>query len=254
MLRRLDLRRRSTAAGAHLLISATVAVGAALLVFGLWYPGAFRDLAGGRDLFVLVTSVDVILGPVLTFAVFNTAKGWRYLRWDLAIIGVIQLGALYYGLHTVYAVRPLGMVFEVDRFRLVTVSDVPSNELPGAAPEYRPTPWQGPRLLGTRAPLAGAERNDALFKALDGVDISSRPKFWQPYDLSKTAALARARPLVTLLNRYPSRAVELRQRLAGLDADEATGVFLPAMARGEWVAVLDKTGVVLGYLPVDGFF
>jgi hypothetical protein len=45
------------------LISASIAVVAALLVFGLWYPGALRHLAGGRDLFLLVTSVDVVLGP-----------------------------------------------------------------------------------------------------------------------------------------------------------------------------------------------
>jgi hypothetical protein len=36
-------------------------------------------MAGGRDLFLLVTSVDVVIGPVLTFAVFNRAKGARHL-------------------------------------------------------------------------------------------------------------------------------------------------------------------------------
>mgnify|MGYP002144062886 CR=1 FL=1 len=35
---------------------------AAGLVFGLWYPGAYRLMSGGRELFLLVTSVDVVLG------------------------------------------------------------------------------------------------------------------------------------------------------------------------------------------------
>jgi hypothetical protein len=39
-----------------------------------------------------------------------------------------------------------------------------------------------------------------------------------------------------------------------MKADESTGRFLPAMARGDWVAVLDPAGTVLGYLPYDGFF
>lgn len=254
MLKRLDLRRRSTAAGVHLLISATVAVGAALLVFGLWYPGAFRYLAGGRDLFLLVTSVDVILGPLLTFAVFNPAKGWRHLRWDLAVIGVVQLAALVYGMHTVFEVRPVAMVFEVDRFRLVTAYDVPAKDLSLAKQPYSSLPWTGPSLLGARTPLAGAEHNDVLFEALNGTDISSRPQFWQPYEQSKAAALARSRPLAVLLTHYPQQANEIRRQLAAMPADESTARFLPAMARGEWVAVLSQAGEVVGYLPLDGFF
>ncbi len=61
--------------GLHFLISAAVAAVAAVLVFCVWYPGPFRLMAGGRDLFLLVTSVDVVIGPLLTFAVFNRAKG-----------------------------------------------------------------------------------------------------------------------------------------------------------------------------------
>jgi len=254
MLERLDLRTRSKAAGIHLVISATIAAGAALLVFGLWYPGDFRYLAGGRDLFLLVTSVDVVLGPVLTFAVFNRAKGWRHLRWDLTIIGIIQLAALVYGLYTVAVVRPVAMVFEVDRLRLVTASDVPADDLRLAKAPYDRLSWTGPSLLGARAPKPGAEHNDVLFKSLEGIDISSRPQFWQPYDQSKAAALTRSRPLATLLAHDPSRADETRRQLADMRADESTARFLPAMARGNWVAILNATGDVLGYLPLDGFF
>ena len=50
------------------------------------------------------------------------------------MIGVLQLAALVYGLHTVYIVRPVAMVFEVERFRLVTANDVLLDELPKALP------------------------------------------------------------------------------------------------------------------------
>ncbi len=146
-------------------------------MFGLWYPGPFRALAGGRDLFLLVTSVDVVLGPVLTFAVFNRAKPRRELRRDLAIIGLLQLAGLAYGLNTVYAARPVAMVFEVDRLRLVTAVDVAVEELPKALPQYRELPITGPWLLAARAPKGIEEHNDALFKGLAGSDISSRPGF-----------------------------------------------------------------------------
>ena len=242
------------AAGIHLLISAAIAGLAAVLVFWLWYPGPFRSLAGGRDLFLLVTSVDVVLGPCLTFAVFNIAKGMRHLRRDLAVIALIQTAALVYGLHTVYIVRPVAMVFEVDRFRLVTASDVSAEELAKGPPEYRTLPSTGPWLLGTRRPKSGDEHNDALFAGVAGLDIGYRPLFWQPYEKSVADAIERSKPLTLLLAHYPQQADDLRQRLREIGGDEATSRFLPSVARGDWVAVIDKAGAVLGYLPVDGFF
>ena len=254
MLKRLDLRPRAYAAGVHLLISAAVAGLAAILVFGVWYPGSFRLMAGGRDLFLLVTSVDVVIGPVLTFAVFNRAKGKKHLARDLAVIGLLQIAALVYGLHTVYIARPVAMVFEVERFRLVTANDVLVEELPKALPEFRELSLNGPRLIGARRPEMGAERNDAMFMGVSGVDVGQRPIFWQPYAQTQTRALERAKPVPALLTQYPKQAEDTRKRLADMRADEATARFLPVMARSPWVAVLDKTGAVLGYLPLDGFF
>lgn len=255
MLNRLDLGRRARAAGWHLLISAAVAALAAALVFGLWYPGAYRHLSGGKGLFILVVTVDVILGPLLTFAVFNLKKGWPHLRRDLAIIGVIQLAGLAYGLHTVYVVRPVATVFETDRFRVVTASDVHLPELPKAPEQYRSLPLDGPRLLSTRRPEPGDERNDALMMAVQrGIDVGHRPLFWRPYDEGRAAALERSRPIDVLLRKYESRSAEFRKELAGAGVPEADARFLPVMARGDWVAVLDKNGDLATFLAADGFF
>ena len=254
MLKGLDLRQRARAAGIHLLISAAIAALAAALVFGLWFPGFYRTVAGGRDLFLLVTSVDVILGPMLTFAVFNVAKGWKHLRRDLVVIGVIQLAALLYGLHTVYIVRPVGLVFEVDRFRVIAAGDVYEPDLPKAAIAYRSLPLTGPWLLGTRAPHPGDEHAEAVFMGLQGIDRANRPLFWQPYADSVPDVLAKSRPLSLLLTHYPARAAEFRASLAEMKADAVTARFLPLVARGEWVIVVDAKAAVLGYLQADGFF
>jgi hypothetical protein len=254
MQHRLDLGRRARAAGWHLLISAAVAALAATLVFGLWYPGPYRLLSGGRNLFLLVVAVDVVLGPLLTFAVFNLAKGWPHLRRDLAIIGAIQLAGLIYGLHTVYVVRPVANVFEVDRFRVVTASDVHVPELPKALPEYRSLPLTGPWLLSARAPQAGDERNDALFMGLKGIDVSQRPSYWRSYKEGQGAALARSRPIEVLLQRYPDRVAEFRKALDEESVPSQSARFLPVMARGDWVAVLNANGDVVMFLAADGFF
>ena len=255
MLQRLDLRRRARAAAVHLLISAAVATVAAGLVFGVWFPGIYRLVAGGRDLFLLVTSVDVVLGPLLTFAVFNLKKGWPHLRRDLAVIGMIQFAALVYGLLTVYDARPVAMVFEKDRFRVITVAHVEMDELPKARPEYQTLPLTGPWLLGTRAATTGDEANDALFEGLRGVDPAQRPQFWQPYADSTADALARARPLAALLTKYPVQAGEVKDRLKELKVDADSAKFLPLTGRGgDWVVILDSAGHLVHYVPVDGFF
>lgn len=54
------------------------------------------------------------------------------------------------------------MVFEVDRFRVLSARQIAQAELPKARPEYRHLPLNGPLLLGTRTPNPGDERNDAL--------------------------------------------------------------------------------------------
>jgi hypothetical protein len=254
MPKRLDLRPRAKAAGIHLLISVAVAGLAAVLVFFLWYPGDFRFMAGGRDLFLLVTVVDVVIGPVLTFAVFDRAKGARHLARDLAVIGALQIAALVYGLHTVYIARPVAVVFEVERFRLVTANDVLVEELPKAPPGLRELSLTGPKVIGARRPEPGAERNDAMFMGVSGVDVGQRPLFWQPYEKTQARALQRAKPVAALLKQYPAEAEDTRRRLVEMKADEATARFLPVLARKPYVAVLDKTGALIGYLPLDGFF
>lgn len=251
---RIDVAQRARAASIHLLISIAITGLVAALVFGLWYPGVYSRLASGRELFLLLTAVDVILGPLLTLAVFNRAKGWAHLRRDLATIGLIQVAALGYGLHAVFVVRPIALVLEGKRFRVVSAKDVAVSELPEARPEYRSLPITGPWLLGTRLPKSNQERGDTIFKALDGTDVGQRPSFWQPYSESKAGVLAGSRPLGVLLARYEDRRAELRTAIQGMKTDVAAARFVPVIARGDWSVVIDASGRPVGFLPVNGFF
>lgn len=120
-----DWKVRLRAAAIHLGISALVAAAAAWLVFAVWYPYPYREISGGRELFTLIVVVDVILGPLMTLIIFNRTKPRTELVRDLAVVALIQLAGLGYGLWSVYAARPVHMVFEFDRFRAVHAVDVP---------------------------------------------------------------------------------------------------------------------------------
>ena len=249
----LSLRFRCRAAGLHLALSAIMAACIALLTLGLWYPGAYGAMAGGRRLFLLLLGVDVILGPVLTFVAFNQRKSRGELMRDLATIAALQVGALAYGLHTVYIARPVALVHEGGRFRLVTANDVRREELPSARAQYRNLSLTGPLILGTRASQSSDERIQSIDIALKGYDIGQRPSYWQPYRDSRESVWAEAKPLTTLTLRYPTRKAELEKTLQDLKLSAEEARYLPVVAREDWVVVLSAGGNVVGYAPFDGF-
>ena len=251
-----DWRDRLRAATIHLGLSAVVAALAALLVFGIWYPYPYREISGGRDLFVLVVSVDVVLGPLITFAVFDRAKPRRELKRDLAVVGMLQLAGLLYGLWTVDQARPVHMVFEIDRFRVVHLIDIPS-ELEAQAPAgIEVAPWSGPTLIAARPFRNEKESFEATMAALQGVQIGARPDFWQPYADARVAVLKAAKPVTQLQSRFPQRAAEIDAALKQAGHTAADTAYLPVIARKAeaWTVLLDgKTAAVLGYVPVDSF-
>jgi uncharacterized membrane protein len=251
-----QIRVRSRAMAWHLLLSAAVAALVAALVFGLWFPGDYRVLAGGTSLLLLIMAVDVAMGPLLTFAVYDRRKTSAHLRRDVMTIAALQLAALAYGLYTVHLARPVALVFEHDRFRVIAAAEVLEKELPEALPAYRNLPWTGPWTIAVRKTEAGAERSAALMTAiLDGVDTSQRPTFWTPYaQAEQQSALQASRPLSVLIERYPDSRGEILDAVQRMSLTETSARYLPVVARSDAVAVLDAGGQVAGFIMKDGFF
>ena len=79
------------AAGVHFSVSLVVAVLAAWMVFGLWYPYPYRELSGGGELFLLIVAVDVVCGPLLTLLLYRPDKPRYQWRVDMALIAGLQL-------------------------------------------------------------------------------------------------------------------------------------------------------------------
>jgi len=250
-----DWKIRLKAAAVHLGLSLLVATGAALLVFGLWYPAPYDQLSGGRELFFLIVSVDVVLGPLITFAVFNRTKPKTELIRDLAIVGLIQLAGLSYGLWTVSLARPVHLVFEVDRFRVVHVVDIAPEALNKTPTGITAMPLTGPTLLAVRPLNFGAERLELASAELRGEMVSARPDLWQPYEQAQARVLAAGKPVATLKNRYPARAAEIDRAVAatGRPIDQLRS--LPLSARKlDWSVLVDaRTAQVVGFLPLDSF-
>lgn len=248
----------------HLGASALVATCAAMLVFIFWYPFPYHHLAGGRDLFLLLMSVDVVCGPLLTLVLFSPTKPRGELGRDLALIVLIQLAAMLYGLNTLAQARPLALVYEVDRFRAVSMADLDESDL-ASAPDWL-SPWSlsAPRLIGVRASQGRDELMKSVELGLAGIQTSQRPSRWQDYALNRPQVLARARPLSNLRARHPAQLAVLDSAIVqalsdvqpGESADPEALRWLPLVSRRamDWVVLLDPvTARVRGYAHLDGF-
>ena len=114
MLIKIDLlHSKLKATGIHLCISLVLFLMIASWLYSQLYPSFYFSMSGGSQGLWLMLGVDMIVGPVLTFLILNPNKKMREILSDLAIIGVIQLVALFYGIQTVYQERPkLILMFE----------------------------------------------------------------------------------------------------------------------------------------------
>lgn len=252
-------RSSTRAATIHFACSLVVAALMGALVLLLWFPHPYDILSGGRELFLLLVGVDVVCGPLLTLLLWNPAKPRRELLTDMALVVLIQLSALLYGLNTAYVARPLFLVHEIDRFRVITKGDYNGIDVSAVLTKMnaslRPRWFKGPVTVGIREPRDAQERTTVLMESvMGGRDFSQRPEFYVPYDTAYQAkALARTKPLKAFIDRYPTVIDDASALLSAHGVAMEDALFLPVIHRGDWVAVLSKTARILGFLPGDGF-
>lgn len=238
---------RLRASGTHLLLSLCVAAISTALVFWVWYPGPLAQASGVRDIFLILLTVDISLGPLITLCVFNRKK--PELKRDLVTVGVIQIAALIYGLHTVYVARPVYVVFSQDRFDLVFANDMDDRKLADASlPEYRQLPLFGPRVAAAALPEDIRDRTKLMFDSLSGGDdLQHLPKYYRPYDQLKSAIVGHSQPLAKLKEFNPAAAARVDQLAAAYRAQHIDAAFVPLRGKARDVTVvIDRaTGKVL---------
>ena len=228
---------RWQAAGTHLLICVVIATAVIGVMLGVWYPGPLFEAAGGSGLLYILVCVDVTLGPLLTLIVFKSGK--RGMKFDLTVIGLVQVAALIYGVYVVSLARPAYIVFVKDRFELATVADIEPEELAAAKyPEFRSPGWSGPRLVATAMPADPKERAKLLDAALAGLDLQHFPRYYVPYPERTAEVLAKAYTMARLRVAEPKSAKVVDAWLAssGTRDDDVRALML--RTRFAWIVAL----------------
>ena len=109
------LKTKFKATGVHLSMSIAVFAYLSYQIYFNWYPQPYFEVDGGWQGIRLVAAVDLVLGPFITFLIFDLSKSRRAIIFDLLVIATIQFGALAYGVYMTYTQRPIAIVM-IDDF------------------------------------------------------------------------------------------------------------------------------------------
>jgi len=160
----------------HFLLSAIAVSLIFLTIVLVWFPSPFLGLTNFKDIATIVIAVDLVLGPLLTFVVFNPKK--KSLKKDLAVIVSIQVFALSYGIYTLFLTHPVYITFHDNAFNIVIAKQ--------ATPEK--AKYQQLKVSKLSKPTfvfmkTNKETRDKLFADTmnGGRDIEAHAEFYEPY-------------------------------------------------------------------------
>lgn len=165
----------------HLLISSLIALASLYLVFFIWYPAPFDVAIGVGQIILIMLAIDVTLGPLLTLVLAKEGK--KGLKFDLVVIAIVQLSALFYGLYSVEKGRPVWVAFDHSRFELVQKFMIDREkdkevETPSA---YQKEGFGSPPWVSVRSPKNREEQDDWMFYELEtGTSPAMRPALYAP--------------------------------------------------------------------------
>jgi hypothetical protein len=246
-------------ASAHLIFSVMIGVSVTGFLLAFWYPNPYGRLADRDGLFLLIVGSVVAIGPLLTMVLFSPSKSSGEILLTFALIALIQIGVQSYGVYSAYLARPLFLVHEIDRFRLVARPDFLDVDVEGVLKELpfkiRPGWSSTPVLVGVRAPTSQKEREMILLEsASGGRDLAQRPELYVNYDDIYAQRVIHQSFLVSrFVTHFPGSASEVSNLLlvAGIPQDQAR--YVPVVSKEDWIALLDRNGFPMSFVQGDGF-
>ena len=224
----------------HLFISLIIALLVIGLVFFVWYSSPLATSVGVTHIFLMLLAIDVVIGPVLGVLVYKEGK--KTLKFDLTVIILLQLSALFYGVYSIEQGRPVWLVYNVDRFELVRKNEIVDQNINQAKPQFQQLSWLKPQFVATQFAQDVKQRNDDMFaEVLGGISLAQRPERYVKLTKAKKQMQQRSQKL-ELLQQYNNK-INVEKILAKYP--EATA-FLPMKANAvDMTVLINKQGEVV---------
>lgn len=213
-----------------------------------WFPAPFSFAAGALTGLLIVISVDLCLGPLLTFLLVHSKKSKRELIVDGALIAILQFSALSYGLWQVYLARPAAVVFWQDGFYVVKAASFIQRY--GEVPDLRTYSQDLVPLVYALKPVTTEDLRNFEKSLRDGVVPFEQISLYRP--LQEGLAEIKQSPVEVqkLLKRYP----ELTTQLGELGDISAQQQFIYSPLRSEYgmyLIVLNTNAQLLGVIELS---
>ncbi len=234
----------------HLALSFTLVSLIIVSVIYFWYPNDFLGITHFKDIALLIISIDLVLGPVLTFVVFAPKK--KTLRFDLSVIAIIQISALAYGVNALYQAHPLFITYNHGGFNLIHANEVTPAD--AKLDQFRISKLSSPKLAFAKMPDDPKLQTEIMVGVdLKGEpDIDKRAEYYEPYEKHMDTILKSALDSVKLFdekNLTKSTKAFLKKHGKNKDAY----AYLPLKgASGDAIIVLDKkTAKMISTIDTD---
>lgn len=164
----------------HLALSLVLVSLIISLIIYFWYPLEYLNITNFKNIALLIILIDLVLGPLLTFVVFNPQK--KSLRFDLAVIAVIQLSALAYGVNALYNTHPLYITYNHGRFNIIQANEVSPDM--AQYDDFKISKLSSPKLAFAKIP----DDLDKQVEIMIGVDLKGEPdidkrvEYFEPHE------------------------------------------------------------------------
>jgi hypothetical protein len=169
----------------HFSISILIVFAVMGLVFFVWYPLPLAKAVGVTHIFLMMLTIDVIIGPLLSLLVYKEGK--KSLKFDLMVIIIIQLSALCYGIYSIEQGRPAWLVYNVDRIELVRKNEIIQGDFKNIQPQFQQSSWLKPQYVATDFSKDTQQRSEEMFaEVFNGISIAQRPERYIELTQAKT--------------------------------------------------------------------
>lgn len=229
----------------HISLSSIVFCSFLAIMFLYWYPQPYFTICEGMTVLTILAITDVILGPILTFIIYKPKKPW--LKLDLSIIATVQICALIYGSSIIYSERPLFLVFTIDRFEIISASDVDINEITTKAILDTPTPY----IVFAQAPKDRGQRSYILDSAIKGKDLERFPKYYKPFKPYLSEVFNKSISIKLLTEKHPDNK-KLKAFLSDINKGNLKYKFLPVRSKQkDMTVIISEHGDIIDFLDIS---
>lgn len=233
-------------------VSLSLAIFAVLLYLMLvhWYPGLFFALDGGWQGVRIMLFVDVVLGPTLTFLVYNPAKRRRELLTDFAFIGLVQLAAVAYGIHAVHSRRPVALAFNANQLFTVRAEPLARQGVDLDQLRRLDTRWPVQVYAEPQEDAQAQRALDRMFK--EGLLESQQFELYEPWDEHVADIVKASAPLREVTRGKAAVEAEVQAFAARLGArpEELVYLYFAGEYAQGWI-VLDRQARLVGTIDMQ---